>query len=365
MSSQKFINNIRARLSSISEKIIQSRNKRFDEGIGVVNIPIPVISVGNITTGGTGKTPYIELLIREIYALFPLRKIAVVSRGYRRKSSGVIVVSDGNSSQPIASLEQSGDELYMIAKLHPEVVVIASEKRIHGAELAYQKYDAECVILDDGFQHRMIHRDLDIVLVDPVTLNEKYCIPFGHLREPKENLRRAQILCGVSGIGIEQMKKLSDCNHTYVSAENKHSGWYDISMLHQVPKPTMNCFAITAIARPERFFTSLQKQEIQIAGSKVFSDHHWYSADDCTSIIDYVRTCLRNTPELLTSTKGGDVKTSVIATIITTAKDAVKLEAYQSLFTDVGIEVVVSSIQTSIISGREYLHGSLQKVLTT
>lgn len=355
MSNQKLFNAIRAQLSWVSEIIIQHRNKRFDSGIGVENVSIPTISVGNITTGGTGKTPFIELLIKEIHGLSPSMNIAVVSRGYRRKSSGVVVVSDGNSGQPIASLEQSGDELYMLAKRNPKVVIIASEQRINGARLAQEKYGADCIILDDGFQHRFIHRDLDIVLIDPNTLNQQYCIPFGHLREPKANVRRAQILCGVSGVGMEQLQQLSNPDAVCIVAQNEHSGWLDISMRSSVPKPGGACFTVTAIAHPERFFTSLLEQEIDIVGTKVYNDHHWFTVDDCTDIIEYVRS------------SWGKVKQHSQVfnpTIITTAKDAVKLEAYQSLFTQAGIEVVVSSIQTSITSGRGLLLDSLKQALT-
>jgi len=152
---------------------------------------VPVVSVGNITTGGTGKTPVVEWIVRHF--LNQNLKVAVVSRGYRRTSRGTVVVSDGRSV--LAAPDIGGDEAFQIARKFPAAIVVVDERRIRGARVALTNFGAKVVVLDDGFQHRSLHRTLDIVMVDAVPgLRRIRMLPAGLRREPVASLKRATIV---------------------------------------------------------------------------------------------------------------------------------------------------------------------------
>lgn len=161
-------------ITPIYSFIVDRRNRRFDLGISVRRVPLPVISIGNLTTGGTGKTPFTAWLARELIdrKLRPL----IAMRGY--KSSG------GRS-----------DEADEYTRLIPGVRVAVNPDRFAGIAAALAESPADCVLLDDGFQHRRLHRDLDIVLIDASRpLADERLFPSGELREPLINLRRAHAI---------------------------------------------------------------------------------------------------------------------------------------------------------------------------
>ena len=172
--------------------ILQIRNWLYDWGIfKSESFGVPIISVGNITAGGTGKTPFTIFLAGQLAGQF--KKIAIVSRGYGRKTNGTqLVAADG---QIYLSAEEAGDEPYQIARTISEVVVIVSEKRAAGIHLAVNKFQADLIILDDAFQHRSVKRDIDILLINALEpWQGNFPIPAGTLREFKFNYRRAQIV---------------------------------------------------------------------------------------------------------------------------------------------------------------------------
>ena len=141
---------------------ITLRNTLFDRGVlkqRAVNVP--VISVGNLTVGGTGKTPLVEYIVRYLLALG--RRVGVVSRGYKRRSKGVVVVSDGRELRVDA--RDAGDEPMQIASAFPQAIVVVGERRFDAAQEAV-RLGAEVIVVDDGFQHRYLKRDLNIVVVD-------------------------------------------------------------------------------------------------------------------------------------------------------------------------------------------------------
>ena len=140
---------------------------------------MPVISVGNISAGGVGKTPFVEMLIEKLKIS---RQLAVVSRGYKRKTTGTIVVSDGSGK--LSSVENSGDEPIQLACKYPELIVVVDEQRVRGARKAIE-LGAKIILLDDGFQHRYLHRDLNIVILTAEEiLNGDLLLPAGNRREP-------------------------------------------------------------------------------------------------------------------------------------------------------------------------------------
>ena len=139
------------------------RNFCYDYGIlKITKVSTPVISVGNITAGGTGKTPMTMHLAEEAKARG--LKPGIVSRGYGRKSRGLQIVHDGREFK--GTVEHCGDEPFLMASLLKDVPVVVSENRIEGTEKLIQDFDVDLIILDDAFQHRKIYRDFDIVLMN-------------------------------------------------------------------------------------------------------------------------------------------------------------------------------------------------------
>lgn len=150
-----------ALVSALYASVMRVRNHAYDCGIArSARLPIPVISVGNITAGGTGKTPIVEYIL----SLQPSARPVVLSRGYRRDSHGTLVVSDGQGS--IVDAAAGGDEPVQIAGNAPTVPVIVDAKRRRAAQLALRRFNADLLLLDDAFQHRALRRDLDIVVYD-------------------------------------------------------------------------------------------------------------------------------------------------------------------------------------------------------
>ena len=153
-----------------------------------------VVSVGNLTTGGVGKTPYVAELVKKYSKEGKI--VAIVSRGYGGTLKGVNVISDGK--EVIFNSKEAGDEPYWLGK-NTNAIVITSPIRYDGAVLAIEKYGAEVIILDDGFQHRKLKRDLDIVLIDSEKqLGNKKLLPAGPLREEIINIKRADKIVVVS-----------------------------------------------------------------------------------------------------------------------------------------------------------------------
>ena len=145
-----------------------------------------VISIGNLSVGGTGKTPTTLELVKFLSSKGV--KTAILLRGYRRKTKGALLVSKGE--KPLLSVKEAGDEAYLYASLLKGVAVAVAEKRCEGARLLENTFKPEIILLDDGFQHLAIERDYDIVLLTPKDLRDRV-LPFGRLREPLSSLRRA------------------------------------------------------------------------------------------------------------------------------------------------------------------------------
>ena len=149
-------------------------------------LPCKVVSIGNLSVGGTGKTPFVLFLANTLKATG--LKVAVLSRGYKRKSAGTLVVSDGNAVQ--SDLENSGDEPFMLANKLKGIPVVVDENRYRGGQLICNEYNPDVILMDDAFQHRRVFRDVDIVLINSNHRRPKL-LPYGLLREPLRNIKRA------------------------------------------------------------------------------------------------------------------------------------------------------------------------------
>ena len=174
-------------LSIIFKFVTDIRNKLYDcNFFKSEKINVPVISVGNLSTGGTGKTPMVDFII---YNLKRDYNISVLSRGYNRKSKGFIEIKNSDNPSLV------GDEPFLIKSNHSEVPVFACEDRVEGAKKIISENNTNLILLDDAFQHRKISRNLDIVLTDYNNLFYKdYLLPYGNLRESRNNINRADVI---------------------------------------------------------------------------------------------------------------------------------------------------------------------------
>ena len=248
----------------------------------------PVISVGNLSVGGSGKTPFVILLGE----LLKARGIPfdVLSRGYGRQTRGVLLVDPGGSSRDF------GDEPLLIAR-RLDIPVILGEERYQAGIFAEQKFGPRLHLLDDAFQHRALARDFDIVLVTADDARD-HLLPAGRLREPLTALQRADAVVLTAGAAPDLFSvdgKLVWRVRRGISAENVP------------PKPVAFC----GIARPQNFVLQLRKAGIEPAAEAVYRDHHAYTENDIRELL-----------ALKTQSEAGG--------FVTTEKDAVNLGAYFS-----------------------------------
>jgi tetraacyldisaccharide 4'-kinase len=275
--------------SAIYGAVIGARNRLYDRrAIQQRRLRGPVVSVGNVSVGGSGKTPFVILLGE----LFKQRGIQfdVLSRGYGRKTSGVMQVD------PAGSSTMFGDEPLLIAR-RLEMPVVLGEDRHQAGVFAEQQFGPRLHLLDDGFQHRRLARDFDIVLVTPDDARDSL-LPAGRLREPLASLRRADAIVLTSGASAESFPiegKLIWRVRRGISTEN-------------IPnRPVVFC----GIARPQNFMLQLRKAGIEPAAEAVYRDHHAYTEADIRELL-----ALRDKSEA--------------AGFVTTEKDAINLGGYFS-----------------------------------
>ncbi|MBU3699114.1 MAG: tetraacyldisaccharide 4'-kinase [Candidatus Kapabacteria bacterium] len=278
-------------LSKLYGRLVERRNTQYDHRQRpIVPVECPVISVGNLSAGGTGKTPTVQMLVRMLRQAG--RRPAIVMRGYRRRSRGLVVVHDG--VHMLATVDAAGDE----AALHATVLgvpVVVSADKVEAAAYAAGNLPCDVIIVDDGFQHRALHRDVDVVIVDAATIGGSL-LPAGRLREPLSSLKRADIVLlgtGVTTADVQPHVKSTACI-------------YELTTTTSCPAPLNRpVVAVSGIARPERFHSALYDLGYTVAESIVYGDHHRYTAFN-------VRTITA-------------AATRHNASVITTAKDQVKL----------------------------------------
>ncbi|HTS07925.1 MAG TPA: tetraacyldisaccharide 4'-kinase [Candidatus Eisenbacteria bacterium] len=274
-------------LSSIYGSVVRARNALYDGGrLPVRKLEGPVVSVGNISAGGSGKTPFVMLLGE----LLKARGIEfdVLSRGYGRKTKGVLPVD------PAGLPQQYGDEPLLIAR-RLQAPVIVGEDRYEAGRFAEAKFGAQLHLLDDGFQHRALGRDFDIVLVTPQDAKDQL-LPAGRLREPLSALRRADAVVLAGGASADLFP-----------LEGKIVWRVKRGIVTQAvpPRPVVFC----AIARPQNFLLQLRTANIEPAAQAFYHDHHAYTEKDIRELL-----------ELKVRSEAGG--------FVTTEKDAVNLGPY-------------------------------------
>ncbi|MFM8770911.1 MAG: tetraacyldisaccharide 4'-kinase [Candidatus Kapaibacterium sp.] len=314
-------------LSALYGRVVAYRNKRYDHHqLPIVPVDKPVISVGNITAGGSGKTPTTQLLVRLLRDAG--RHPAIVMRGYKRRSRGLVVVHDGKGL--VSSLADSGDEAYMHATMLDVPVVVSSDK-VEAAAYAAGHLPCDVIIVDDGFQHRALHRDVDIVIVDQASMNGSL-LPGGRLREPLTALNRADIILTSEGVSVADVEKyVKPTAHVFTLERRTNCS-------APADRPVV---AVSGIARPERFHASLRDRGYSIAESIVFGDHHRYSAFNVRRIVSAAQ-------------RHG-------AQILTTSKDAVKLRPLM-LEAEVPMELNVLELEVHLHSSSSFLSAVLPRI---
>nr|CRH06360.1 Tetraacyldisaccharide 4'-kinase [Candidatus Magnetococcus massalia] len=248
----------------------------------------PVISIGNITTGGTGKTPCSRWLAG--YLQQQGIKTAIVSRGYGQQSKlPVTVVSDGK--QIITPPPLAADEPTMLARALPGVAVLCGPNRKPVIEHAIEKLGCELILLDDAFQHLKAARDLNIVLLDAAhPLGNGQLLPGGVLREPASALQDADIILLSRAHDDEQAVRAEKMlrphlqpNTPILRADHRATGWQPLTQ-GAPPHPPGKLLAFTGIGRPESFWHSLQCQGITPVATRSFADHHPFCAEDLAAL---------------------------------------------------------------------------------
>jgi len=295
--------------------IVRLRYWCYDRGwFASSQLPCRVVSVGNLTVGGTGKTPIVILLAN--WLLDKGRRVAVLSRGYKRAAGDeYLLVSDG--VRILAGPADAGDEPFLIAKRCPGAIVAVGANRATLGRWVLSQHAVECMILDDGFQHLGLHRDVDIVLLDATdAAGLDAMAPAGRLREPLGGLSRATAvavtraefrdkvatLCGrlqASGFPTDEICEVSFKPESLVSVQTEQ-----IQSLEWVKGKSV--WLVSGVGNSEAFHRSAQSVGVTIVGETEFQDHYRYQADDVVRIQT-------------------DAKLAGAECIVTTEKDAGKL----------------------------------------
>jgi tetraacyldisaccharide 4'-kinase len=250
-------------LATLFGAAVSVRNAMYDRGmLRPRRLEAPVVSVGNLSVGGSGKTPFVILLGE----LLKSRGIAfdVLTRGYGRSTRGVALVD------PAGTAQEFGDEPLLIAR-RLGVPVIVGEERYAAGVFAERKFGPRLHLLDDGFQHRQLARDFDIVLVTPEDARERL-LPAGRLREPPAALRRADAVVLTLGASPDGLP---------IAGKTVWKARRGIRPAGAPARPVAFC----GIARPQRFFLQLRKAGIELAGEASFRDHHLYTEKDVAELV--------------------------------------------------------------------------------
>ncbi|MBW1679503.1 MAG: tetraacyldisaccharide 4'-kinase [Deltaproteobacteria bacterium] len=315
------------------KQLIILRNQGYKKGLFFsYSLPIPVISVGNLTVGGTGKTPttlYLAWLLQS-----QGKRVVVLSRGYKGKASQKVnVVSDGK--RILLGPEEAGDEPFLLAEKLPGVPVLTGRDRGVLGEYAQRKFSSEVTILDDGFQHRKLQRDLDILLLDGQNpLGNGYLLPRGTLREPPEYLKRAHLILVTQPDKKENNEEIKRIIRTYNwSAPIFFAYYVPVALEKLKPRERIpwdylrgrKVVALAGVVRPESFSALLTRLGSEVGNTIFYPDHHQYQSQD----LDKVE------------------RDSVI---VTTEKDAVKLRPISFS----GREILVLHIKLKVEKEKEF-----------
>ena len=314
-------------LSAIYSAITRARLTAYRRGwLSVSKLPVPVISVGNLTTGGTGKTPLVDWLCRAVAGSVaadgtrefspPAKRVCVLTRGYGRANpTSQVVVSNG--TEILADQQASGDEPYLLAKnLVGVAAVICNPDRFAAGKWAIENLSSEVFVLDDGFQHLRLARDLDIVTIDATNpWGGGRLLPYGRLREPPAGLSRADCIVVTRTEQSEDASSVKDAVKRLAGGMPVFTSRMVTSAIRtlgggaldkeNLPQPVA---AFCGVGNPGSFFDHVRREGFEPAFIRRFPDHHDYKQSDLDELVR-------------------DAQAQGAKSFITTAKDAVKLSA--------------------------------------
>jgi len=329
--------------------VINLRNKFFDDGIfKSKSVPVKVVSVGNLTVGGSGKTPMV------IYLTTMLKKFAkkpgVLSRGYGRNTKGYLYVSDGE--EIFTTVEKCGDEIYHTA-LHCKVPAAVSENRVVGANKFLHDANVNTIILDDAFQHRWIKRDADLLLfeqqflVSDNSFNRKL-LPTGLMREPFSSIKRADAV--IINRKFSDKKEIPDEFKKYFIDKAIFTSHYKAISFVDVMKHTIyelkdfegqHSLVVSGIANSYSFLNILRQTNVNTTNKMIFRDHKEYTLKE----VQQIRKRFYSTNAY---------------SVVTTQKDAVKLIKFAKEFDD--IDVFYLEIEMQMDEQQKFEDYILQKI---
>ena len=340
-------------LSLVFRHIVQARlwlyrHRFFRES----NPGVLVISIGNLTVGGTGKTPVVEMFARTLQD--GGRRVAILSRGYKAKRPPLFrrlqrkwlgmerrkprVVHDGH--RLLLDSRFAGDEPFMLAKSLGDVVVLSYKDRVRAALHAIDKLGCDTLILDDGMQYLALRHRLEICLIDrQAPFGNEYLLPRGTLREPPENLRRASHILITKcdgGDNAELKERIREYNRTADIIETAHRALHlqNLYTGERLPLDALKgkyIAAISGIARPESFEEKLTQLGAELVFSKRFADHHRFTDQE---LAEFHRRCVRRDLDFA----------------VTTEKDAVRFPAK---FDALNVPIVFLRVEIEILTGHE------------
>jgi tetraacyldisaccharide 4'-kinase len=277
-------------LSLLYGGAVRSRVFFYTSGLLIPKrLPCPVISVGNITVGGTGKTPLVMALAR--WLMERGIPVAILSRGYKGKRKSRTLVSDGH--RILLSSEESGDEPFLMAGSLQGIPILVGKDRFANGRTALQRFGVQALLLDDGYQHLQLYRDLNILLIDSnIGFGDSHLLPRGLLREPLSYLRRADLIvltkvehpegCRLLEEKLREIHPFSPIFHSHYEPLNligPKGEQEDIRSLRG--KRTL---VFSGIANPSYFSSLLKKCGMEIVKEAIFPDHHLYTDEDLISI---------------------------------------------------------------------------------
>ena len=315
--------------------------RKFLYKLGVkksLSLPCQIISVGNLTWGGTGKTPLVEFIAQKLQS----KKVAILSRGYgrQREKGKIILVSDGD--RVLFGAKEAGDEAYLLAKKLPGRPIIVGNNRFQSGKWIINKLQPEIIILDDGFQHWSLKRNMDLVLIDSTNpFGNKWLIPAGILREPLSGLKRAQLIFLSK---VNEINNQTEGLKKEIRKFNSHAPILETIFepveFHLWPKgetkpkefiKKKSILMLASVGAPNSFRYSLLKVGGTLVGEAIYPDHYSYQAKDIEKIINLA-------------------KLKKAEFIVTTEKDEVRLPR---VF--INFPILILKIKLKVIKDKEVL----------
>ncbi len=328
--------------------VVQGRNRLYERGwFAPRRLPKPVISVGNLTVGGTGKTPVVIWLANWLQSRG--QRVAILSRGYRRKNSAKhILVSNGRDI--LSTPAEVGDEPFLMARQCPGVVIAVGRERYEVGHWVLEQGPIDCFILDDGYQHRQLYRNLNLLLIDAMDREGiRAMFPAGRLREPLSAAHRAteilvtrstptasgpsmsQVLEDSIGLKVSPIQVIFDSEDVVNIRTNET---YPIDRVKG-----KHALIFSGVGNPSAFHATVKSMGVVIEQELVFPDHYAYSSRDCDEIKKLAQS-------------------SNVQCVLTTEKDAVKVES----LLDQNDEWCAVRLHTDIGQGKDRLLQLLEKI---